>query len=579
MRLYNNPFEYDQAATIRPNFVRDVFIEDHNYTRFIRSNRNVFIVGERGSGKSMTLFYNSAAVQKLKSEEAGLALDMDFLGVYVPCNTPLTQKPEHELLDPSVAAVVSEHLMVLGIAHAIVKALAFTPDASVLNQDPSIRDEIAYVLDADLISGQPLLRALMSFFDRESQRSQTALNALRMEEFRSKAHTFASVVIPLLNTLRRSPLLEKTHFMLLIDDAHDLNGYQKAALNSWIAYRERSSFSFKVAVADVYGYKYTTLTGGTILEGHDFLMIDLQRPFQSAGSDFGQLARDIVKRRLATADIDQTADEFLPGGVEFLRDLERCRDEARIEAVQRYPSESDSKKRSDYVYKYGRVKYFRERATRANLPSYSGFDTISHLSTGVIRNLLMPCYFMYDAVYSAMPDDQRRDTVNSIPSRVQSEVIRERSQQLWRWIESSMASTIDGCTLEDSRRIYALLDNLGDLFKRRLMTAKSEPRALAFSISGMTAEYESHIEPLLHIARRSQLLYFRSGPSKDDGRRETYYVPNRMLWPIRGLDVVGQHARASLKAKDVWAAANGVLFPFDDETPVSGQGDLFDAER
>ena len=144
MRPYNNPFEYDQAATIRPNFVRDVFIEDHNYTRFIRSNRNVFIVGERGSGKSMTLFYNSAAVQKLKSEEAGLALDMDFLGVYVPCNTPLTQKPEHELLDPSVAAVVSEHLMVLGIAHAIVKALAFTPDASFLNQDQSIRDEIAY---------------------------------------------------------------------------------------------------------------------------------------------------------------------------------------------------------------------------------------------------------------------------------------------------------------------------------------------------------------------------------------------------------------------------------------------------
>ncbi len=149
------------------------------------------------------------------------------------------------------------------------------------------------MLDADLIADQPLLRALSSFFDRESQRSQTALNALRMEEFRSKAHTFASVVTPLLNTLRRVPQLEKTHFMLLIDDAHDLNSYQKAALNSWIAYRERSSFSFKVAVADVYGYKHTTLTGGTILEGHDFLMIDLQRPFQSAGSEFGQLAREI----------------------------------------------------------------------------------------------------------------------------------------------------------------------------------------------------------------------------------------------------------------------------------------------
>ena len=579
MRIYNNPFEYDQAATIRPNFVRDVFIEDHNYTRFIRSNRNVFIVGERGSGKSMTLFYNSAAVQRLKAEEARETLDTAFLGVYVPCNTPLTQKPEYELLAPALAAMVSEHLMVLGIAHAIVKALTLLPDTAFLDQDKSIREEISYVLDADLIPGQPLLRALMSFFDRESQRSQTALNALQMDVFRSRAHTFASAVIPLLNTFRRSAPLANTHFMLLIDDAHDLNGYQKAALNSWIAYRERSSFSFKVAVADVYGYKYTTLTGGTILEGHDFLMIDLQRPFQSAGSEFGQLARDIVMRRLTTAGINQSADDFFPGGVDFLKDLERCRAEARAEANQRYPLDADAKKRSDYVYKYGRVKYFRERAARANLPSYSGFDTISHVSTGVIRNLLMPCYFMYDAVYSALPSDERSNVISNISPKIQSEVIRERSQQLWRWIETAMASTIDGCTLDDSKRIYSLLDNLGSLFKRRLMQAKSEPRAIAFSISGLTEEHAVHIEPLLHIARRSQLLYFRSGPSKDDGRREIYYVPNRMLWPIRGLDVVGQHARASLKAKDVWAAANGTPFPFADEGSTDDQGDLFDEEN
>jgi hypothetical protein len=33
MPAYNNPFEYDQAATFAPGFVHDVFIEDHNYTR------------------------------------------------------------------------------------------------------------------------------------------------------------------------------------------------------------------------------------------------------------------------------------------------------------------------------------------------------------------------------------------------------------------------------------------------------------------------------------------------------------------------------------------------------------------
>jgi hypothetical protein len=87
---------------------------------------------------------------------------------------------------------------------------------------------------------------------------------------------------------------------------------------------------------------------------------------------------------------------------------------------------------------------------------------------------------------------------------------------------------------------------------------------------------ESLLVPLFEIARRAQLLYFRSGSSKDDGRRETYYVPNRLLWPIRGLDVVGQHARASLKARDIWAAANGESFRFPD---AEDQGVLFDAEE
>jgi hypothetical protein len=51
-----------------------------------------------------------------------------------------------------------------------------------------------------------------------------------------------------------------------------------------------------------------------------------------------------------------------------------------------------------------------------------------------------------------------------------------------------------------------------------------------------------------------------------------------MLWPIRGLDVVGQHARVSLKARDVWAAANGQGFPVTEEKQAS-QAELFNEEE
>ena len=60
---------------------------------------------------------------------------------------------------------------------------------------------------------------------------------------------------------------------------------------------------------------------------------------------------------------------------------------------------------------------------------------------------------------------------------------------------------------------------------------------------------------LIEILRKAQLLYIRIGPAKDEGRRETYYVPNKILWPIRGLDPHGQHARVSIPSDVLWNAA------------------------
>ena len=43
-----------------------------------------------------------------------------------------------------------------------------------------------------------------------------------------------------------------------------------------------------------------------------------------------------------------------------------------------------------------RAMYFRERSAKANKPPYSGFETIVDISTGIVRNLLDPCYWMFD---------------------------------------------------------------------------------------------------------------------------------------------------------------------------------------
>ena len=573
MTTYKNPFEYEQATTLPRDFVNQVFVENHSFTRFIQSTRNVLLSGERGSGKSMTLLYNSLSFRESKNR-APVEDTTDYMGIYVACNTALTHKREWELFeDREFRQLVSEHFMVLAIAHAIIQELTAISSTYNLDKTSDFREEMEYLLGQELKPGIPILKALLLFLERESYRSQTALNALRHQEFRTTAFTFSSLVHPLLHALRRTEQLRNSHFLLMLDDAQDLNPFQKRTLNSWLAYRDRSAFSLKVAVADLQSYDFSTISGGSILEGHDFLVVDLQKPFQSSSSDFGKMARDVIERRLKVIGLDVSAGDFFPSSEDFEEDLAQHRESAQKEAEELYPAQADIKKRRDYVYKYARVKYFQQRNPKSNLPPYAGIDTITHLSTGVIRNLLMPCYWMYDAVFSDIDSSKKKD-IKQIPSDIQSKVILDRSGRLWDWMQHSLASSIDNCTLEDAKRVYQLFDQLGVLFRQRLTLDISEPRAIAFSISGWSDEFEGTLLPLLDISRRAQLLYLRNGPAKDEGRRETYYVPNRLLWPIRGLDIVGQHARVSLKAKDIWAAANGTPFRLEG-TPIT-QGGLFD---
>ena len=90
------------------------------------------------------------------------------------------------------------------------------------------------------------------------------------------------------------------------------------------------------------------------------------------------------------------------------------------------------------------------------------------------------------------------------------------------------------------------------------------------------------LERLIGILQKAQILYVRSGSAKDDGRLETYYVPNRLLWPARGLDPQGQHARVSIPSNLLWQAAETGRIDRrvdqEDDHPIVQEG-LWDAER
>lgn len=568
-----NPFEFDGAPNLAPEQIKDWFIDDYNYARFIQSSRNVLLLGQRGSGKSMTLMYFSLPIQQAKYQSENTYAPLKYLGIYIPCNTPLTHKREYLLFDdPIKPAALSEHYLVLGIALSITDSLEPIAARFSSKDTSQLSYELSDLFNILIDTKQPLIRQIRKAITKELRQTQELVNAAADSDPEFQPKTFYTYILPLLNALKETELLRETHFLLMIDDAHDLNSYQQQILNSWLSYRDHSVFSLKVAIAKVTDYQYKTASGGTILEGHDYISIDLEQPFQNADSRFGKLARDIICRRLEIAGITVSPENFFPESPEFRQDLDKCNAEAE-EIAKKSLNDPSPKAIADFRYKYGRAFYYRSRSSKANRPVYSGLDSIIHLSTGVIRNFLDPCYWMYDDIVSKSKDNE---LITVVPPNVQSDVILRRSEQMWERLRRGLDIEIEGCTSDQATKLTNLFENLAKLFRDRLLNHHSEPRVVTFTVSGSTPELEAQIRPLFTIARRAQLLYVRSGPSKDDGLREDYYTPNRMLWPVIGLDAHGQHGRISLPAAQIVAASLGTPFPLiKAEASNSIQGDLF----
>src|SRR5574341_1462763 len=299
-----NPFDYDGALNHEKEYIAKTYVEEYSYTRFIRSPRNVFLIGERGSGKSITLIYNSLEVQQLIDNKNSATKTQhsstpDYIGVYFQCNTPLTQKREHELLkDPYHSSVISEHFLVMSLVEQLIRTLKQIPDIDKQIEDDLFRKEIEYITGEALPVWKPFLESVMLFAQREIKQAQEFMNNDEDERFYSGALTFSSIALPIIRLMKRMDMLKRVHFLLMIDDAQNLNEHQQKTLNSWIAYRDRSDFSFKVALADPESYPLQTQTGGAILEGHDYIAIELEKPFQSSDTPFGEMAKEIIERRL-----------------------------------------------------------------------------------------------------------------------------------------------------------------------------------------------------------------------------------------------------------------------------------------
>ncbi|MDD5361938.1 MAG: hypothetical protein PHN88_07375 [Ignavibacteria bacterium] len=560
----NNPFFYIEANKLKKEELINYFIDEYNHNEFIRSSKNVFLIGERGSGKSMVLMYNSFPFysQMLKMEHK--EIDYSNIGIYIQITSALFDKNEYELLKDDIKkSLIAEHYLVLVISIKLIEnILLYCPEIIKTEDLNKLRKKLLNIFEIDAGENDPF-EVLHEKLMRIQVNTQDILSKLT-DTYPTDSLSFFSFLIPLIDVIKSLKCFSDTHFNFLIDDAQNLNNIQKRLLNSWVAYRDHSDYSLKISITRPEEYIFLTTTDGSILEGHDYIARYTEGRFQNKLSDFGILANKIIKKRIELFGLkDITPEQFFPMNSGLEKDLSEFKQKVYKEAEAIYEKD-DKKKINDYVYKYARAEYFRNRDPQANKPPYSGFEIITNLSTGILRSLLEPCFRMFDRA----KDEYDILLEKHIEPDIQENIIQDLSQQKWNSITEIMPTSVLGCTVEKANQILQLFVNLGDLFRSRLLDKEaSEPRAISFTISAIEEISNSEKEillDLLRIARIHGILFKRLSSAKQAGKFEVYYTPHRMLWPIKGLDPVGQHARVSIRAKLLLEAAlKNVKIPYN----------------
>lgn len=541
-----NPFVHEAATNINDDLLYKMFIASDN-SNVIANQKNVFVKGYRGSGKSMLMRYNSFPIQRNNQEES--TRNNDLVGVYVSCTTPLFRRQDIQLNDSAfIVDVMSEHLLVLTMAERFIANFqSVEPDFFDDEDLETLVTEFGFYFDLEF-KPEKVLESIQKHFKKQLAKSQEHLNS-NPEGVFSDIHTYSSLILPLIDVFKSTKQLSNTHFSFLIDDGQMLNQAQKMALNGWLSYRDLSNVSFKIAITSIDDYVFYTPQKSVILEGHDYIVIDLEKDQFSAKSGFVDFAKKIIEKRLELCGLSNIdANDFFPIPEDFSKRMDDIRNKF-IEGGYPERADWDSEQRRKSASKYTRSIYFRlnHEKTRANPPrnAYTGFDVITNISTGVVRNLLAPCYIMYER--QADKDDSNPKYIEPM---IQYETLLEESAKAWNEITELSVQIID-CTDQDTIALKNALENFGDYLKDKLLDpSASEKKILTFTISDLDeSPYKDRIEKILDIGVQGGLIYTRVG-SDHSGGKTKWYTPKRILWPALGLDPVGQNGRKNFLAKE-----------------------------
>lgn len=560
-----NPFQIKTPESLTAEETVSLFVDEYTEFPKIKLEGHTFIIGPRGTGKSMIFRYLQPDCQcQHKPME-----ELDYLGLYIPLrNAGFTKITEMKRLYNVAAEYLNEHIMVSFFMQKCFAELAnqdlyaktesldaegmryfkecFLPRLSLCDQKGIQIEEGMKIFDVFHKMSKIMEKVYLEAINYAKKFSFTR----EPIPYEGSLYEYLSFIIPLIEGLKEISCFSGKCVYFLVDDAHMLDTLQTQILNNWISTRTSGTVSLKIS--SQYNYKnYYTTNGEMIETPHDFSEVDMTMVYTGkAKKKYLNRVGEIIKKRLANHGIDVPPEEFFE---------QNCEQEKKIQEIaEQYKKKYDEGKgrgnrREDDALRYARPDYIKRLSGNSSTYSYAGFEQLVHLSSGIIRFFLESAYKMYaeeESVSNGKP-------VLKISHSVQNRVARKDAddflfndlpkygQPKEEKLGKDGEEPYDGLAervpdelypLEDIKDLSNLIEGLGGLFHQILLSDKSERRVFSVAISDQPSD---RVEKIFRLGMRLGYFHKSTIGRKDSGSggRTALYILNRRLAPIWTLDV------------------------------------------
>ena len=534
---HENPFAFQTPETLSSDKMVDFFVQEFSDFPQVEKPGHTMIFGPRGTGKSTILRYMEPDCQ-VKANKCDLS-ECQYFAVSVPLKSTVNL-PEFDRLEITGhgSKIISEHALVCEVLGKFLFSLNER-----LNKDEIFNKSIEYLdeirdflllLPNDYVekinklkSTGELLELLKKLHDelRKANKSYLTDTSFSNEvlPYKGPIVGYNDFLKPLLSVFRKFKWMPQGPIYLLFDDAEQLGELQTRILNSWIAQRSTNDICIKVTAQENKYKTFESVSGIRIESPHDYSNIVIHTVRTAKGSEYEKHVRAIIERRLEFYKIDASPEDFFPQNAKQIERLEKIKQ--RI-----LEGETTGYRPGDDAYRYTRPELFKELAgtsKQSSKYSYSGFGQLVNISDGLLRDFLEAASQMYA---------ESNSNCTFIEPKIQNEIIRRQAKDFLSIEFGKLEVKKEDTELSKSDQLLNLINAMGGLFRRILLSDGKERRIICIAFSDGP---DDEIKEIIQLGVEHRYFKLSTIGNKEGTGRVPLLVLSRMLAPYFNLDPNG----------------------------------------